>query len=961
MDTKAFLSTIYRKCTEGYITLTFLPERKTLWFKVNEIEKVSAAVKKYSAKTNTFFGVGLRKNVLQNNLRGGENDILAITTLYADIDIRSNAYSQTALPCSTYEAIEFLNLLPLKPSIIVNSGNGLHAYWLLDTPFKIQSTKDKEYIPLIFKGWSKFVNANARERGWKLDNISDLARVLRVPGSINHKLKNGGICQVLGCNRTRYHLTEFEAYMGNSEENHEKVQNKFQRGDAKRIIEKCDFIRYCKDNAKTLPEPYWHVMVTNLAPTKDGKKLVHELSRPYPKYNKAETDRKIRRAISENKPHTCQYIHEHLGFECSRDCSVKAPIVHGMPSCEQRFIDLIENKELTPDDIFSKENMKLCAFAKTNMPSEYARLKTKLKGKVNLRDFEKAVRYESRKNDINEYKSGNQPLELGDIKLNGAVMPSGWNVTMEYGVLKESRGGDGGAMTVVCQSPVVITKRLENFDDGTEKIELSFFRDGKWKRIIASRSSVFNRTSVIKYADSGLPISSSSAAELVAYLSDYENANVNKIPLVKSIARVGWVDKYSFFPYVKEKEIIFESESSEIGGIIEATIPHGSIETWKKYALDARKNPFARFILSASFASPLLKLLDSRVFFIHIWHDSQSGKTAAIKFAISVWGNPSKLMGSFNATSVGLERMAGILKHLPFAIDELQVVNDRRLSAEKIVYSLGNGYGRVPGNKTGGMQNIPTWQNIMLTSGEQPISNESSNDGAITRVLELYGRPVDDVGFAHDLHIVSKDHYGLAGEQFIKYIINNVNERCAKQDYDRISKETAKKCGFEAPKAQLDSVSMVCLGDYYSSISIFNTEKNQAWSEAIELGTEILENCKELQKAGTVDRAWDFVTGWIASNKNRFVHDSTPCYGKIEKDKVYIIPNILRQALSENSFDYSKITRGFKERKLFETKIDSKGHSKMQVQKWINGINQRCFCIKGVIKSESECITNPLK
>ena len=146
MDTKAFLSTIYRGCKEGYITLTLLPERKTLWFKVNEIDKISEAAQKYGTKTNTFFGVGLRRKVLQNNLRGSENDILTITTLYADVDIRSNAHAETALPCSIDEATKFLNSLPLKPSIIVNSGNGLHAYWLLDTPFRIQSAKDKEYI-----------------------------------------------------------------------------------------------------------------------------------------------------------------------------------------------------------------------------------------------------------------------------------------------------------------------------------------------------------------------------------------------------------------------------------------------------------------------------------------------------------------------------------------------------------------------------------------------------------------------------------------------------------------------------------------------------------------------------------------------------------------------------------------------------------------------------------------------
>ena len=99
------------------------------------------------------------------------------------------------------------------------------------------------------------------------------------------------------------------------------------------------------------------------------------------------------------------------------------------------------------------------------------------------------------------------------------------------------------------------------------------------------------------------------------------------------------------------------------------------------------------------------------------------------------------------------------------------------------------------------------------------------------------------------------------------------------------------------PRAQLDNVAVVCLGDYYSSVCIFDESKETAWNAAVMLGIKILENCKELQKADTIDRAWDFVTGWIASNKNRFSPDSTPCYGKIEQDKVYIIPNILRQAL----------------------------------------------------------------
>lgn len=89
---------------------------------------------------------------------------------------------------------------------------------------------------------------------------------------------------------------------------------------------------------------------------------------------------------------------------------------------------------------------------------------------------------------------------------------------------------------------------------------------------------------------------------------------------------------------------------------------------------------------------------------------------------MNVWGDPAKLMGSFNATSVRLERMAGTLKHLPFAIGEFQVLNEHKISAKKIVYGLANGFGRLRGNKTGGMQSVLSWQSIMLTSGEQPMS-----------------------------------------------------------------------------------------------------------------------------------------------------------------------------------------------------------------------------------------------
>lgn len=934
-----------------------LPERKTLWFKVSEIEKTSLFAGKYGSKTNTFFGVGLRKKALKTGFRGSEKDILCVTTLYADIDIKGNAHAQTSLPSNVDEAIDFLHGLKVKPSIIVNSGNGIHGYWLLDKPFIIETEDDRKHILSIFKCFGRYVNSEAKKRNWKIDSVYDLARILRVPGTINHKLGTGAKCEVIESDGKRHNIIDFMQFI-HSHEGVASTSNIAQS--VEKVLKKCEFIKYCKDNSENLPEPLWHAMITNLAPLKNSSNAIHEFSRRYPKYSFDETEKKIKRAIVENKPHTCEYIRENLNFDCGKNCPVKAPIVYGLPSFEERISEIISSDKINVDEILSKENLKICAWAKLNLPSEYVRLKAKLKGKVNLKDFEKAIRFESKKKDENDFQGNLTPLDLKGINLSGAVVPSGWKVSMKQGIQKIVRGTNSDELLDVCICPIVITKRLENFDDGTEKIELSFFRDGHWKRLVAPRSSVFNRTSIIKYADSGLPVSSKNAADIVAYLSDYENANLNIIPLIKSISRVGWLDSSSFFPYKVDGNIVFESEMSEVDAISQGTVPRGDIELWKKYAAKIRKNPFARFIISASFASPLLKLIENRVFFIHIWHDSQSGKTAVIKFAVSVWGDPAKLMGSFNATSVGLERMAGTLKHLPFAIDELQVLNEHKISAEKIVYGLANGFGRLRGNKTGGMQSVLSWQSIMLTSGEQPMSNESSNDGAITRVLELYGKPVDKISFAHDVHTISGSNYALAGKKFIEFIVDNVSEKIAKEDYKKLLKEIDLKCDFEVPRAQLDNVSAVCLGDYYAEVSVFNTPKNEAWSESIELGTQILENCKELQKADTVNRAWDFVMGWIASNKNRFSPDSTPCYGKFEKGRVYIIPNVLRQALKENGFDYSKVTRGFKDRNFIETCFDSNGCIKMQVQKKINGINQRCFCVKWVTDDEVESNTNPL-
>ena len=78
-------------------------------------------------------------------------------------------------------------------------------------------------------------------------------------------------------------------------------------------------------------------------------------------------------------------------------------------------------------------------------------------------------------------------------------------------------------MLSVASEPVVITRKLENVDDGQEKLEITFRRNGKLKSIRIPRSVALNKTQLIRYADSGLPVNSGNAEDMVSYLAAYRH------------------------------------------------------------------------------------------------------------------------------------------------------------------------------------------------------------------------------------------------------------------------------------------------------------------------------------------------------------------------------------------------------------------------------------------------------
>lgn len=604
--------------------------------------------------------------------------------------------------------------------------------------------------------------------------------------------------------------------------------------------------------------------------------------------------------------------------------------------------------------------------------ARFTKIKKSLPKEVSVRDFLREVKktaYEGAAGDVARQKDKVSFLKLKGVSAPAILVPGNWIVDdggirhweMVMGVMTPVR---------VTSDPLFVSAKMVNVDDGTEKLEVTFRRNGQYKKLVAPRADMLNRNNIIKYADEGFPVSSGNAAVLTQYIEEMEAVNGKSIPIRRSIRRAGWIGD-EFFPYCLKDGIAAQSDGNETERILAALQKGGSEQAWMDMAAKVRSMPFARAVLAASFASPLLEKLQHRVIYLHIWYGTRSGKTATLKFAMSIWGDPQTLVSKYFSTIVGMERWAGTLKHLPFAMDELQTLNQKRLSVNDIVYTLGNGSGKTRGRVGSGLQKVETWRNCILSTGEQPMSSDNSMDGVNTRLMELYACPLNrsgkgdpDDGMAAEMHKVSERNFGFAGEKYIRYLADTAARGKDRMDTD-YERFRAGLEGLFPGSVQLDNTAVIALADYYSSIAVFGLEEDAAFEEAMSLGKSMLGNIEENRRQDSISMAWDVVCGWVASNKARFsggsaLYEATPLFGMIESKKVYAVTKAMNDLLEEAGFSVRKCIKGFQERGLIDTFTGSEGKVRSQTQLRMKGVPTRLYSLNLEISEDKLPEAEPL-
>lgn len=274
--------------------------------------------------------------------RGTKNDVCAVVAVYLDVDLADTGrYADTKNPSADLQTIKATLSgwgLP-TPSAIVATGNGYHFEYRLSEPAIFADSKSREEVADVLKGFGAFAQEKGRAIGWKLDSVTDLARLKRALGSQNFKDPD---------QPKQVSLVEFDpsaAYpldlLGTFKSSNDSSASPRAKSVSKAIdrlpvwetiAAHCPFVRNCVENAATLSYPDWLAVLGIAARCEDGRQKAHDLSRLDPRYKAAETDAKIDETLKVDGAVTYGYIQDALGFDVSGDpltSRMHSPIQYG--------------------------------------------------------------------------------------------------------------------------------------------------------------------------------------------------------------------------------------------------------------------------------------------------------------------------------------------------------------------------------------------------------------------------------------------------------------------------------------------------------------------------------------------------------------------------------------------------------------------------------------------------------
>lgn len=740
--------------------------------------------------------------VFPDGSRGSARDSHALLDMWSDLDFGDDGHKTTGLPKDAAEAADIPTFAGLPAATETHhSGGGLYKRWTLDRPVIIGEDIEYDDVVQLAAGWQNILLIGAKRMhvGYGT-GVKDLARVLRLPGTVNRKPgRTPVLCEVIETGGPRYTLAELQDIVSRlrpeppakktpppasapTATGARKAASKFAGpgpleilGDHACAAEILEFVgctyreqypgncSYCGSNCQRWLRPGWAEgnSIDGVAVHKGGAAVTIRTDN-FPGLPGGFLNRVL-------SPGQLFAALHHGGDESAAAGDIRRAS-DGHPDASAAALAL-------PTDVLTAIRSTRPDPRPTKGPS---RLRSVPPVTETITDGTAALKVDDE--DVEHQEEGEAPQAAksfdyskvfglpGDTRTPTGYQVKGSGVWLRRTVGKEEQ------LVRFAFAPLVVTATFED-PDGNQYIELSWVDrtltiPRKISKIVSRETAKRGKKLIERLGAAGLPAVEGDARLLERWLAEFETENVRKIPSEKLARWLGWQDDGSFVSSPDDGTKV-DVEYEEMRGPAAAHGRKGTLAEWQNTVKTLAAFPVPRVVIAAALAAPLLRHLGINSFTVDVSSRSTKGKTTALQCGCSVWADPSEhaaAMSNWRTTLYAIEKRLNLVRGIVTVFDETMAVTDDSL-IDEVLYQLPMNHGKA--RSGGAFGSMLPWETILLSSGERPALSFTTSQGAAARILGTTAPPFGSNG--GDAAVKARDgvlaNFGHAGPEFVRYVI----------------------------------------------------------------------------------------------------------------------------------------------------------------------------------------------
>ena len=749
MEPQEFLAAVLP--TSGLYCTVELSTKKRQHVFVEDLPALESAIQKFSDRSkNTYFALA---SFNEAGSREAANASF-VRSIFIDLDIGTGEKTYLSKRAAVEALHQFLvdtKLVTLGAPWLVDSGGGIHAYWPLDKDATVA-----EWRPV-----AEAFKAMAKELGFRIDMTvtADAARVLRPPGTLNHKydpprpvlLKFRGaifslasIAALLGAlvmpakaatdivlPGKRPSLAAMspimQALSNNSITLFKNIMVKTVAGTGCGQV--AHYIEHAKEDGM---EPLWRGLLSIAAKCDDGQKAAHRLTAMHP----YDFDRMQQKLLEIKGPYPCTALDSNNPGICG-ECQHWGKITNPLALGRATAVETTEKIYEVPEDA---------------------------------------------------------PIHPG-AHITRPTPPAGYTYGVKGGVYREVPGVDGAGST---QSLVVPFDffMIDMLQEGnTYHSRFAAMRKNSVVYVTIPNNAAGSKDEVIKKL-SGQNIIAAYGSGNDVHLFNYVRTCIGEASAADSALRVppnmGWQADGGFAvsdQILLPNNLGYTFVSDKLTNVINATSTKGSLGDWQRvmHMLQAKEQWGLLFHAAIGFGTPLMQWIDEGtpgVTFHVCGNTSSAGKTLALNLCASVWGSPQHYPVIPTTSSVTMMQRAGLLGNLPLVIDEV-TTKSRDSKNEWIpnyAFAFSQGAHKLKGSGSSNteLDNNLFWRSMCILTSNDPQmehmmgARETTSEGEVRRMLEwVTTKPIVWTDPERDLLELLNVNYGHAGRKYAQWLVDN--------------------------------------------------------------------------------------------------------------------------------------------------------------------------------------------